>query len=105
MSLYQQRLAENGVLTIHVSNNHLDLPPLVHRLSVDAGLASRMIQSPGEPQAGIKPAVWMVIADHQNPIFRQQSLTDALPATAEQLRSAPLWTDQCHNLVSVLRLW
>ncbi len=33
ISLYRERLTQDGVLAIHVSNNHLDLVPLVHRLS------------------------------------------------------------------------
>ena len=32
MRLYVQKLAPGGVLAMHVSNNHLDLPPLVSRL-------------------------------------------------------------------------
>ncbi len=105
MSLYRQRLAEDGVLAIHISNNHLDLAPLVHRLSSDAGLTSRLIKTSGDETIGTKPAMWIVIAENENLIFGHRLLADALPATAEQLRSAPLWTDQCHNLVSVLRLW
>ncbi len=105
ISLYRQRLAADGVLAIHVSNNHLDLGPLVHRLAADAGLASRMIDTRGDEATGINPALWMVVAAPSNPIFDHELLADALPATAEQLESAPLWTDQCHNLVSVLRLW
>ena len=105
MALYKQRLADEGVLAIHVSNNHLDLGPLVHRLSQNAGLASRMVRSAGDKSCGIKPALWMVIANDGNSIWRDSLLADARSATAEQLESAPLWTDQCHNLVSVLRLW
>ena len=105
ISLYRQRLAKNGVLAIHVSNNHLNLAPLVHRLAADAGLASRMVDSRGHTETGINPALWMVVAEPTNPIFKHELLANALPATSDQLESAPLWTDQCHNLVSVLRLW
>ena len=47
----------------------------------------------------------MVATERDHSIWDHELLADALPATPEQLEAAPLWTDQCHNLVSVLRLW
>jgi spermidine synthase len=35
LSLYVRKLAPGGVLLMHVSNNHLDLPPLIARLADD----------------------------------------------------------------------
>lgn len=105
MSLYKQRLREGGVLAIHTSNNHLELSPLVHRLSDDAGLESRMIEGIGDDSIGTTHSTWMIIAGKGHWIFDAESLAEATAATPEELRNAPLWTDQHHNLVSVLRLW
>ena len=105
ISLYRQRTADQGVLAIHVSNNHLDLVPLVHRLAADAGLTSKLVHSQADSSKGISAALWMVITEQGNRVWDHPLLADAQPATREQLESAPLWTDQCHNLVSVLRLW
>jgi hypothetical protein len=105
MQLYKQRLAEGGVLAIHTSNNHLELAPLVHHLSSDADLESRMIEGLGDESIGTTHSTWMIIAPPGHPIFQAASLASAVKPTAEQLRDAPLWTDQHHNLVSVLRLW
>ena len=106
ISLYKQRLADDGVLAIHVSNNHLDLVPLVHNLSQDADLSSRVLRAGGRHDLGTKHSTWMLItsdADHQ--LWQHDALAGAETATAEQLKNAPFWTDQRHNLVSVLRLW
>jgi hypothetical protein len=92
-------------LAFHVSNNHLDLAPLVHRLSQDAGLESRAIESPADYATGIQHALWVVIADKDHDIWSADSLSQARPASKAELVDAPLWTDQSHNLLSVLRLW
>jgi spermidine synthase len=105
IQLYRQRLTKDGVLVIHVSNKHLDLVPLVHRLSADAGLESRVIQSAGDDSIGTKHATWAVIAPSENEIWNHESMQDTRPASKSELVDAPLWTDQRHNLVSVLRLW
>ncbi len=105
VALYRQRLLQDGVLAIHVSNNHLDLVPLVHRLSHDAQLESRVIRSRGDRTLGTQHATWLLIADAKNSIWDHASLKDACPASKSELADAPLWTDQRHNLVSVLRLW
>ncbi|KAA5544383.1 hypothetical protein FYK55_08535 [Roseiconus nitratireducens] len=105
MALYTERLADNGVLAIHVSNNHLELAPLVHNLSRDAGLDSLKVTSVGNESIGTSNASWMIIAPPGHAIFETPSLASGMRATPQQLSDAPLWTDQHHNLVSVLRLW
>ena len=105
MELYKSRLAPGGVLTIHTSNNHLELSPLVHNLSHHADLDSRMLEGIGDDSIGTTHSTWMILAKAGHTIFDEPSLKDAVAATPEVLRDAPLWTDQHHNLVSVLRLW
>ncbi|MDM4016291.1 fused MFS/spermidine synthase [Roseiconus lacunae] len=105
MRLYKQRLADEGVLVIHTSNNHLELSPLVHRLGDDAGLESRMFEGIGDDSIGTTHSTWMILARQGHSIFQAPGLAGATSASAEQLRHAPLWTDQHHDLVSVLRLW
>lgn len=103
--LYRDRLSDGGVLAIHVSNNHLDLVPLVHRLSADAGWVSRVIRSEGNPELGTQHATWLLITAPGHRLWQAGSLAEAESASKELLLNAPLWTDQHHNLVSVLRLW
>ncbi|MCO8125526.1 fused MFS/spermidine synthase [Stieleria sp. TO1_6] len=105
MALYRDRLAADGVLAIHTSNNHLELSPLVHHLSDDAGLESRMVEGVGDESIGTTHSTWMIIAKRGHNVFDAPVLADAQQADPELLRHAPLWTDQHHNLVSVLRFW
>ncbi|MGB7345090.1 MAG: fused MFS/spermidine synthase [Pirellulaceae bacterium] len=105
VKLYQSRLAENGILAVHVSNNHLDLEPLVHNLAKHAGMTSKVVCADGDPSAGITPSLWMLISTADHPLWQHESMATAKVATEAQLKNAPFWTDQRHNLVSVLRLW
>ncbi len=104
-ALYKSRITDHGVLAIHISNNHLDLSPLVHRLSADAGLDSRVIRSKSERNLGTEDALWVIITPQGHPLWQEARLSDATGPNAEDLEHGPLWTDQHHNLVSVLRLW
>jgi hypothetical protein len=105
IGLYQQRLTTGGLLAIHVSNNHLDLVPLVHRLSDNAGLDSRVVRSDGLTEDGTQHSTWMLITQRESSIWSHRDLAGAEAASKSELEKAPLWTDQHHNLVGVLRLW
>jgi len=105
IQLYRQRLTPGGLLAIHVSNNHLDLAPLVHRLAHSSGMTSRLVTSEAEPVAHIKPALWVLAGQADNPLWAAEELRDAVPPTDQQLRNGPIWTDQSHNLFSVMRSW
>lgn len=48
LQLYSKRLSHNSVLAVHLSNNHLDLVALVHRISDDAGFSRPVIVSRGD---------------------------------------------------------
>ena len=105
MQLYQARLSDGGVIAVHVSNNHLDLAPLVHRLAADAGLSSRFVRGVGDESAGIHPSLWVLVGAADQNLWAHPLLGDAAEPTSRELSEAPLWTDQHHNLLSVLRVW
>ncbi len=105
VELYRNRLASDGVLAVHVSNNHLDLIPLVHNLAKDAKLSSRAITAPGQPDIALKHSDWLIISSEDHAIWHHPLLASAKSATQQELIRAPFWTDQRHNLASVLRLW
>jgi spermidine synthase len=104
MSLYQSRLAADGIIAIHVSNKHLDLAPLVHRLSREAGLLSKLVHSEGDLANRTLPALWVVVADASNSIWSNERMKLAAEPDETTLAIAPLWTDQNHNLISVFRV-
>jgi len=101
--LYRQRLAVDGIIAVHVSNKHLNLAPLVHRLSKDAGMVSKLVVSPGSLEDQTLPALWVLAGYKDNKVWSHELLAYASKPNAVELQNAPLWTDQQHNLLSVFR--
>ena len=101
--LYVQKLAPGGVLAMHVSNVHLDLPPLVARLAADHAppLVARYAHdspSDGEKADGKTASQWMVLA---------RTAADLGPMAGggywQAVRhpgTGPVWRDDFANLLS-----
>ena len=104
LALYIQKLAPGGVLAMHVSNNHLDLPPLVNRMAADHSppLVVRYSQdfpTDAEKADGKTSSQWMVLARNEADLGPMaggpywQPLRDS--------RDGPIWRDDFANLLSV----
>ncbi len=105
LGLYLERLAPDGVLTFHISNQHLDLEPVLADLAADAGLTALVrndqVLTQAEWEAGKAPSVWVLLA-------RPSADLGALAADprwqpARRVAGARLWTDDFSSLLSVLR--
>ena len=104
VTLYMDKLAEDGVLVLHISNRFLNLAPVLARIVEELGYAalrgsSNKIDREIDP-AGTK-SVWVLIA-------RDQATIDAL-ALGEvwrPLETPPgrrVWSDDFSNLLAVIR--
>ena len=100
--LYLSRLNEDGALAIHISNNHLDLRPVVGAVMRDLGLVGRvqLQDSPASLETGKYGSQWAVLA-------RSEA---ALGVLARDNRWKPLpsditrtWTDDFSNIWSVIQ--
>jgi len=96
--LYLDRLGDDGVLALHISNRHLRLEPLLGATALELGLVARaqFDVRAGEPDA--RSSNWLVMA--RSP--------DALGALGADARWRPaeagtmaVWTDDYSNLLSV----
>ena len=91
MSLYRSRVAEDGVIAIHVTNRNLDLAPIVLASADALGIRSALIESAGNVR-------WVILFnDTQRP----------LPAWAGSAqpsrRTAKPWTDDYGSLLQAIR--
>ena len=96
---YAERLVEDGVLAIHVSNRHFALAPVVGRVGGALGLSGRVqFYRPTEAEAneGSLGSLWVVLA--RNP----GTLSWADSRWEELLSEGPLWTDDYSD---ILRVW
>jgi len=104
LDLYVSRLRPGGVILMHVSNRHLRLAPIVGRLAAERGLAAlQQIESGGAgwPE-GKSASHWIALARGDadlGALSRDERWTRLDPSP-----SAPLWTDDFSNILSVLRL-
>jgi hypothetical protein len=100
--VYLRHLRPEGAIAVHISNRHLDLYPVVHRLAQHFDMRS-LYFSVGESAPRRRSASqWYVMSDNgplmENPVVRS-SAHGQLGAYA----SVPLWTDQYNNLFRVLK--
>jgi hypothetical protein len=105
LRLYLSKLAPRGVLAFHISNNFVDLHPVLAAAAADAGLtafarSAASTKPPGGP-GGIFPSEWVVMAKN----IRDLGALSTDPGW-HQLRAQirfPLWTDDFSNLLRVFR--
>jgi spermidine synthase len=84
--LYRRHLAPGGILAIHISNQYLDLAPVVASLAPGA----RLVESSKDEAHDIATASWVLIG----PLNVGQSIP---------LSSLRPWTDDYNNLLKILK--
>lgn len=105
MQIYLDKLADGGVLAIHMSNMYLDLLPVVASLVNDAGCVglyrNDLDVSPQEIAGGKSASQWMIVAKSSRSLTAQAAdpKWKALPPVS----SASIWTDDFSNVLSFLR--
>ncbi|HEV2947339.1 MAG TPA: fused MFS/spermidine synthase, partial [Gemmataceae bacterium] len=103
--LYLDHLEPDGLLALHITNDHVDLEPIVAELALDQGLVA-LIQADNrisleECQRGKAPSTWVIIARQREHL---EPLSDSPRWRPLQRRSSPiLWRDDYTNLWPILR--
>lgn len=104
--MYLSKLAENGVMLVHISNRHLNLSPVLSGISHRLGLVAREFDDglvpPAEDRLGKYASQWIVIA-------RKESDLGKMAVDARWLKMVPrrggdpVWTDDFSNILSVMK--
>jgi hypothetical protein len=96
--LYEAALAPGGVLAIHITNQHLDVGPVVRTLAEAAGWTVLDIRQAPNPEEAIRENRWMIVGHDAG------LLAELRPyATPDQPGVALTWTDDFSALVPVVR--
>jgi hypothetical protein len=105
LALYLSKLANGGLLAVHVSNRHLDLRPVVAELARDArvaGIVGQDVNFTASQRVHLKSnSTWIVLARRATDfatLARQPGWTP-LPPHAD----VRLWTDDASDLISVFK--
>lgn len=105
MQLYLKKLADDGLLVVHISNLYLDLEPVIADLAADAGCVCATGRDPvgdGSSASGKLGSTWMVVARDPRGL---KPLT-RLPRWKESTHAGMgrVWTDDYSSLIGILRL-
>lgn len=96
--IYRRRLAEGGILAIHISNRFLDLKPVVFGAAKELGMQAGWFFLEDYGEKGAFPGSWILMGD--GAFWRDPEVVKAqTPWSGTPI----LWTDDFLSLWSVLR--
>jgi hypothetical protein len=102
IELYQRHLRPGGIVAFHISNQYLDLAPVVKQQADHAGLRAVIISTSDDPDAGAFAADWVLVTANEKFLaIRKVSDASAEIFPRPGLR---LWTDDYSSLLPILNL-
>ncbi len=96
VALYLRHLVSGGVLAFHVSNDFLDLAPIVQKLAKNAGYRAVLAHNKAGPEEAILPADWVLVTNNQS-VFDNASLR-IHEKPIDERPEWRLWTDDYNNV-------
>jgi hypothetical protein len=105
LELYVRKLAPQGVLLFHISNNHLNLRPVLAAAAKDFGVACRVRHHSAsaendDSRLGMS-STWALLGREEVALFRQiDPASWSVPVLPDGFR---MWTDDYASLLSVWR--
>jgi spermine/spermidine synthase len=99
--VYQKFLVPDGAIAVHISNNYLDLAPVVYGLAEHFQLSLRHMFAIDVKHGGFT-ADWIILSHN---VKMLDSLREPEKSATRDVPKPPfpLWTDQRHNLLEVLK--
>jgi hypothetical protein len=101
IQLYLRHLRPDGILAVHVSNQFLNLPPVVQQEAESAGLTSLLVASEGDDDIGVYSADWVLVTNNSDFLNLPQ-----VAGAGKQITALPglrLWTDDYNSLLPLLK--
>ena len=99
--IYLPHLAPGGAVAVHVSNRNLDLAPVLYGLVEHFELDAIRIFTVDRQHGGWS-AEWIIMSRNQQLLETLRTVKGSQPPDAPT-PPFPLWTDQRHNLLDVLK--
>src|ERR1700678_917681 len=101
LALYRRHLQPDGILVFHVSNQYVDLEPVVAALAKDAGLYALSVHSHGDEQNGLFFPDWILVTTNQAFLSQPEVVNNAFPTPLRP--DVRLWTDNYSSLLPLLK--
>jgi SAM-dependent methyltransferase/MFS family permease len=101
MALYVRHLKPDGVMVFHVSNNYLNLAPVVAQLANEIGYRAVDVKTHENPEELLLPTEWMLVS--KNPaVFENETVKVHAQPIASRAGLRP-WTDSFNNLAQIVQ--
>ncbi|MEW5718149.1 MAG: fused MFS/spermidine synthase [Chloroflexota bacterium] len=100
-AVYLQRLDPDGVIALHISNNYLDLRPVIWKIADEFDLGTAVIENPGD-NARASLSIWMLATRHRA-FLTQPAIANRTSPRRMDIAHFRLWTDDFSNLFQILR--
>lgn len=100
LEIYWRHLKPEGILAIHISNQYLDLQPVVYNLAAASGKEALLVDTEDDKDHEIFGSTWVLMLSPRfngGPEVRMASV----PLTAGN--NIRLWTDDYSNLFQILK--
>lgn len=99
--LYLRHLRPDGILAVHVSNQFINLPPVVQQEAENAGLKSLLVTSDEDEDIGVYSSDWVLVTNNTD-FINSPGVSDA-GKTIPPLPGLRLWTDDYNSLLPLLK--
>jgi hypothetical protein len=101
--IYRRHLKPDGLLLFHISNQAVDLVPVVRGLAEALGLQAVLVETSPDESRGISRSTWMILTSNEA-FLQQQEVSAAVASSASGASPGVLaWTDDFASLWPVLK--
>ena len=101
LALYRRHLQPDGVVAFHVSNQYIDLEPVIAGIARDAGMRAISVHSHGDEQNGLYYADWILVTSNQTFLAQPEIVNAAFPTPLRA--DVRLWTDNYSSVFPLLK--
>jgi SAM-dependent methyltransferase len=98
---YARAIKPEGIIAFHLSNQYLDLPPIVQQIARSAGFQAVLIADRPPASSLTAASDWVLVT--RNAAFLRQPEISAHAAPITARADLPEWTDQFSNLFQILK--
>jgi hypothetical protein len=99
--LYFRHLKPDGIVAVHVSNQHLNLRPVVEAAAASLGREAIMIDNGDDHPQGIYASSWILLGSPE--AFSSKPDIETAGSILPPSRGGNLWTDDYSSLFKVLK--
>jgi hypothetical protein len=101
VALYRRHLQPNGIMVFHVSNQYIDLEPVIAGIASDAGLRAVSVHTHADEQTGLYYADWILVTANQEFLDQPEVVNNGFPTPLRA--GVRVWTDNYSSVFPLLK--